>query len=153
MFSTYTSFLASLLIAVALSTSAAAKCNPEIETLEAKVGEATTIVVAQIQNASAEWNDNSPITITADYVTLELLKGEPHFSGSIGTRLTSAGMELTPGLTYLFFLYGGSEVGFCGGSRRLDWYQASKAGLTHRMVDEELEVLSEIRELVGDNAT
>ncbi|WP_290741219.1 hypothetical protein [Haliea sp.] len=153
MLSAHTRSLIPLLIAVALSTSAAAKCNPEIEALEAKVGAATTIVVAQLQNASAEWNDSSSITVTANYVTLELLKGQSHSSGSVGTSLTTAGMELTPGLTYLFFLYGDSEVGFCGGSKRLDWYKASKAGLTHKWVEEELEILSEIRELVGDNPT
>jgi hypothetical protein len=127
---------------------ALARCSPELDPLEVKVTRADFIVVAWVREAEATRHSDRPTEIRAEYEVAEVLKGSPPPKGVVTSRLTTAGIQLTPGLTYLFFLYGDSFVGPCGGSRRLDWYTAQEAGFIGEEAHPERDLLRAIRELV-----
>lgn len=134
-----------------VASQAQAKCSPEIETLEAKVEAAEFVFVAWVESASATKTLDDPTTVRAKYQTLQMFKGQAEDEGFVSSNLTTGGMQITPGLVYLFFMYPESNrVGFCGGSRRLDWYNAHEAGIRYEEVEEEQRLLSSIREFAAE---
>lgn len=128
-----------------------AKCSPELDTLEAKVKAAEFVFVAWVESATAMKKPGNATTLSANYQAIQSLKGDVGETGSVSSNLTTGGMEFTPGLIYLFFLYPESDgVGFCGGSRRLDWYNAYEAGARYEEAEDEHRLLSTIRELAAE---
>ena len=121
----------------------ALQCAEESDTLEERVKSASEIFVAVIVSAEADINSN-PMKLSARYVLVESLKGSPAKQAKLISQLTMDGIIFAPGRRYLLFLHGNNYVGFCGGSSRLDSYQAPYE-------NEDDERIEKIRSLVRGN--
>lgn len=99
-----------------------AKCRSNMQSEQHRISKATAIFVAKIVSAKLVPAPHGGHNVMATYTLLETFKGEPSNTGSVVSYLGVPGILLAPGLTYLFFEYGSNNVGFCGGSRRLKFY-------------------------------
>lgn len=137
-------------ILIFLPGSLSAKCKDF--TLKEMVEAAESIVIARIESANT-LDDLNFADIVASYSTTEQLKGPDSAGGMVWASLSSVGIELVPGITYLLFVSDEGYVGRCTGSKRIDWYSAYKAGYDGERIKEQLQLLEKIKHLVRDQAT
>lgn len=121
----------------------ALKCSVDSDTLEERVKSASEIFIAVIVSAEADI-DTNPMNLSARYSLIETLKGNPAQVGKLISQRTMDGTIFAPGTKYLLFLHGDNYVGFCGGSSRLDFYQAPHE-------NEEDQHIENIKRLVREN--